>query len=247
MLTNQSFLGDLETAAAEPHSDQQCSAALRRVTDLFLAHAERFSDQQIGVFDDVFSGLIAKADASALAELSQRLAPFENAPRDIVRHLARNESIAVAGPVLAQSARLTTGDLVDVAGTRSQAHLLAISGRGRLGEFVTDALLQHGEIEVIRCVAGNAGARLSEAGFSTLIRRAEHDERLAEAVGRRPDVPLQLFRQLLLRTSSPLQSRLLAQAPPDRQTEIRRLLSLISNVAGRPATDGRDDAAAERA
>jgi hypothetical protein len=105
-------------------------------------------------------------------------------------------------------------------------------------------LLQHGEVEVVHCVAGNAGARFSEAGFSTLIRRAEHDERLAEAVGRWPDIPLQLFRQLLLRTSSSLQSRLVARAPPDRQAEIMRLLSLISNMAGRP-TDGWDGGAAD--
>ena len=79
---NQSSIADLETAAqSEP--DGQRAATLRRVTDLFLVHADGFSDQQIDVFDDVLVHLITKVESNALAELGGRPAPIENAPRDV--------------------------------------------------------------------------------------------------------------------------------------------------------------------
>jgi hypothetical protein len=46
---------------------------LRRVSDLFLGGAVRFSDEQIGVFDDVLVHLINKIETKALIELSARL------------------------------------------------------------------------------------------------------------------------------------------------------------------------------
>ena len=42
-----------------------------------------------------------------------------------------------------------------------------------------------------------------------------------------------MFRKLLLRAPEAVRSRLLAAALPERQAEIRRMLSLISNEAGR--------------
>jgi hypothetical protein len=41
---------------------------------------------------------------------------------------------------------------------------------------------------------------------------------------------------LLLKATGPVRSRLLAAALPERQAEIRRMLSLISNEAGRPGS-----------
>ena len=96
------------------------------------------------VFDDVLGKLIHRIETKALAELSSRLAPIDNAPIDVIRRLARNDEIIVAGPVLATSARLTASDLIEVAETKSQRHLLAISGRSQLEEAVTDVLLTHG-------------------------------------------------------------------------------------------------------
>jgi uncharacterized protein (DUF2336 family) len=175
-------------------------------------------------------------DGKARAALAGRLAPVENAPAGTVRRLALDEDIAVAGPILMQSARLTTGDLVAIAKIKSQAHLSAIAGRAQLGEFVTDALLQNGDGAVVHAVAGNAGACVSESGFSILLQRAEKNGSLAEMVGLRPDIPLQPFRKLLLRASEVVRWRLLAAAPPERQIEIRRMLSLIANEASRGAT-----------
>src|SRR6202020_1942000 len=102
--------------------------------------------------------------------LSSRLAPIDSAPVEVIRRLARNDEISVAGPVLTASSSLTANDLIEVAGTKSQSHLLAISGRAQIDETVTDVLLTRGNSEVTNRLATNAGARFSEKGFETLVK-----------------------------------------------------------------------------
>lgn len=112
--TRSELFDELELAIQGGSAERRLQT-LRRVTDLFLGGADRFNDEQIGVFDDVLGHLIRKIEARALIELSVRLAPLDNAPIEAVRQLARHDAIAVAGPVLAESARLTTADLVEIA------------------------------------------------------------------------------------------------------------------------------------
>src|SRR5271156_6759965 len=139
---------------------------LQRLTALFLAGADAYSDAHVDVFDDVFGLLIKEIETKARAELANRLAHVSNAPLNVIRALASDDDIAVAGPVLKLAPRLQEADLVDLAKTKGQAHLQAISTRQALGEAVTDVLVRRGDREVARNVAGNRGARLSEAGFS---------------------------------------------------------------------------------
>ncbi len=170
---------------------------LQRITTLFLAGASRYSDEHVDLFDDVFGLLIEEIETKARAELANRLAPVRNAPVKVLRTLAHDDDIAVAGPVLKLAPRLHEADLVDLAETKSQAHLQAISTRQMLGEAVTDVLVRRGDREVARSVADNRGARISETGFFRLVKRAESDGVLAEKVGLRPDIPPPMFRELL--------------------------------------------------
>src|SRR5205823_5070106 len=129
----------------------------------------------VGLFDDVFGRLINEIEVKARAELSNRLAPVSNAPVQVVRRLAKDDDISVAGPILQHSQRLPESDLVHIAKTKSQAHLLVISGRSGIAEPVTDVLVRRGDLHVVRGVADNRSARLSDDGFTELIRRAEKD------------------------------------------------------------------------
>jgi uncharacterized protein (DUF2336 family) len=242
----QSLIGELEDAIKSGTSEKRVET-LRRVTDLFLNDADRLNETQIGLFDDVLCHLIKRIETKALVELSEHLAPVDESPIEVIRRLARNDEITVAGPVLSQSARLTTSDLVEIAGTKSQQHLLAISGRSELEEAVTDVLIERGDRETVHRLARNAGARFSETGFSTLVRNAETDESLAEKLGLRLDIPLRLLRDLLSKATEAVRSRLLALAPAETRSEIQRALARIANEVGREATASRDFSKAQRA
>jgi uncharacterized protein (DUF2336 family) len=239
MSVQQSVIGELEDAIKSGSPEKRVET-LRRVTDLFLNDADRLNEAQIGLFDDVLCHLIKRIETKALAELSGQLAPVDNSPVEVIRRLARHDEIAVAGPVLTQSARLTTGDLVEIAGSKGQQHLLAISGRSQLEEAVTDVLLDRGDREIVHRLARNAGARFSEGGFATLVHNAETDESLAEKLGLRLDIPLRLLRELLLKATEAVRARLLSLAPPETRDEVQRVLAKISNEVSREATASRD-------
>jgi uncharacterized protein (DUF2336 family) len=205
---------------------------LQKITDLFLAGASQFSDDHVGLFDDVFGRLLNEIEATARAELANRLAPVSNAPVQVLRRLAKDDDVSVAGPILQYSRRLAESDLVHIAKTRSQAHLLAISSRSGITEPVTDVLARRGDLQVVRCVADNRSARLSDDGVTELIRRAEKDETLAEGIAGRPDIPAQKLRELLLRAPTVVQQRLLVSARPDIQSGIQNVLTKVSDEAG---------------
>jgi uncharacterized protein (DUF2336 family) len=244
MSASASLIPELEDVI-QRGSPEKCTAALQRITTLFIDGAQRFNEDHVGLFDDVLCQLVTEIESKARVELSKRLAPISNAPAELVRHLAHDNDIAVAGPVLKQSPRLEERDLVNIAETKSQAHLQAISGRKGIGESVTDVLVRRGDQSVARNVADNTTARLSNDAYSALVVRAEKDGILAEKVGRRPDIPPHHFRELLMRATEVVQRRLLATAGPNTQSEIRRVLATISKELNEVATP-RDYSAAQR-
>lgn len=229
-----SLLPELEDVVQHGSAEKRAET-LRRITSLFLDGASSFRDQHVALFDDVIGYLIEEIEAKALAELARRIAPVPNAPVGVVNKLANNDDIEVAGPVL-QQARLEEPELMRIAETKSQAHLLAVSTRLGIGEALSDILVARGDREVARSIATNQNARLSEQAFTTLVQRAEQDGVLAEKVGQRTDIPPRLFRQLLMQASDVVQKRLLAQAKPDTQLEIRKILAKVTDeVAAKAA------------
>lgn len=218
-----SLISELDEALSGTNSTRRVET-LRRVTDLFLANADRYDPGQIEIFDDVLGRMIEYIEDHALAELSRRLAPVGNAPPNLVRNLAMRDAIDIAGPVIEQSNSLTTPDLVAIAATKSQDHLLAMSGRGGLEEAVTDVLVERGNAAVARKVAVNQSAQFSQGGLSALVERASRDDDLAESLKRRTDIPPLLFQTLIRTATAIVRPRLLAAVDPEFDEEIAAAL-----------------------
>jgi uncharacterized protein (DUF2336 family) len=136
-----SLLPELEDVVQHGSAEKRAET-LRRITTLFLDGASSFHAKHIALFDDVIGCLIEEIEA--LAELARRIAPVANAPAGVVSTLAKNDDIAVAGPVLKQ-ARLADRDLLYIAENKSQAHLLAMSTRQRISEALSDILVSRGD------------------------------------------------------------------------------------------------------
>ena len=206
------LLDELQTTLAHGTVARRVET-LRRVTDLFINNAVDYSDAQIAVFDDVFACLLEQLEASARAVLAERLGPVATAPPRVVRTLAFDDLIEVAAPVLSQSDRLDDPSLIENARTKSQAHLLAISVRKVLSGAVTDALVTHGNDEVVRNTASNPGAEFSEGGYSMLVSRAERDDGIATCVGLRRSIPRYHYLKLVAKASAAVRARLDAAHP----------------------------------
>jgi uncharacterized protein (DUF2336 family) len=248
------IVDEVETAINAGSAEKRLET-IKRVTDLFLASAGSFDSEQIKLFDVVLERLVktieirAIADVSAriaLAEMSSQLAPIAQSPPSVIRRLAKNDEIAVAGPVLAESARLSTADLVEIAETKGEQHLLAVSGRWWLNEVVTDAILARRYPTVSRRIVNNPGARVSAAGFAIVVAQSESDPELAVETGIRVDLPPELRHQLLSRATEDVRSRLLVRAPPHVFEEIRSAIAAVAAGVNREMSRARDFTAAKR-
>jgi uncharacterized protein (DUF2336 family) len=253
MDTNLSIADEVEAAIAAGTSEK-CSETAERVTALFLASAGQYNDELIALFGDVFERLInsielrALADVSAkiaLAELSSQLAPVPQAPATIIRRLARHEDVTVAGPVLTEAPRLTNEDLVEIAQSRGEKHLLAICGRWWLQEIVTDALLARRFPSVSRRLVENPGARVSPAGFAMIVGQAAADPELAVVTGIRADLPADLRTKLLRQATDAVRTRLLSRAPAYLFEELRAAIASASASVEREMAKPRDFAGAK--
>lgn len=208
-----------------------------RVTELYFTSIDLLKDEHVAFFDDVLGLLVDHVDTQTRTELSQRIASLELAPFKLIRHLANDDEIAVAGPVISRSGQLTSDDLTMLAKTKSQAHLLAISGRDQLDATVTDALVDRGDSDVVRNVAKNAGAEFNNDCFARLAQRAQGDDLLAESVGSRPDIPVNILRALASHATDTVRSRILAAASPEMKAEIE---SALDNEARNTSVSIRD-------
>lgn len=192
---------------------------LRSVTDVFMAGARTYSDEQVAIFDEVLTQLASEIEKDVRVRLAQKMAGLQRAPRRLVRSLAFDPDIEVAAPVLIRSQELSEADLVENVRRMSQAHLLAIAQRVELSEEVTDALIGRGDMRVVRCVVRNRRARFSLPGCEKLLVRARRDRTLEMELARREDLPRQIYVKLLQNASAAVRARLEA-AHPDLAAEI---------------------------
>src|SRR5437868_5473274 len=125
-VVERSIVDEVEAAINTGSAEKRLETA-KRVTNLFLASAGSFNNEQVELFDEVLERLVktieirAIADIGAciaLAEMSEQLAPIAQAPPGVVRRLAKNDEIKIAGPVLKESARLRDEALIEIAETK---------------------------------------------------------------------------------------------------------------------------------
>lgn len=223
-----SLLTEVEDAIANGEASRR-NEILRRVTDLFIIGAPSYSDDEIDVFDDVITRLAMEIELSARVLLAERLAPVPNAPPKIIRALAFDDEIDVARPVLTQSDCLDDPTLVENAKCKGQEHMLAISRRRSLSEAVTDVLVERGDRVVALSIVENPGARFSESGFATLVKRSDGDDMLAARVGARSEIPPHLFLKLLATASQAVRIKLAAVHPHAKAA----VHQVVDEVAGR--------------
>jgi uncharacterized protein (DUF2336 family) len=219
--------------------------AVRRIADLFVQGAARFSDEHIAVFDGVLLRLVPEIDVEMRSELARRFCSLGNAPPRLIAQLARDEDIGIAGPLLRRSSQIGETTLVDLAGSRGQTHLIAISERPEVTPPVSDVIVRRGDHDVLRAIAVNVGAQFSPAGFSGLVRRAAEDVLLATAVSGRDDLSPPRLKELLASASDPVRRRLVETAQPSARIAINRALR---ELAGAPQQSGvtRDFTPAQR-
>lgn len=180
------------------------------VTGLFVQGAESYRTEEIAVFNTILEAMLSSMETGQKQQVAEQLSEIDTASHKLAVALAR-DNIDIATPMLTQSDVLKSDDLLKLARTMGQGHLLALSKRKHLEAKVTDVLLERGEQPVKRSVASNSGAEFSEWGAKLLLKLAEGDEHIRDALMERTDI-----------TEADLE-RLISHMPAKQQTQIRKL------------------------
>ncbi len=203
-------LHDLIELAQEPSSEKR-RELLRGVTDLFFTTDEPHAMGELGLFDDVMTQLAGEMEEAVKVELAQRMAAAPAPPRQLIRNLARDESIAVARTVLEGSQALTEDDLLAVARTRGQDHLRAISQRPTVSMAVSEAIVERGDDATVGVLVRNQGAEMSRETHEMVVDRAVDNPDLHEAVVSHRNLPADLLNEMYFVVEARLRDQILAR------------------------------------
>jgi uncharacterized protein (DUF2336 family) len=205
---SNSRLLDLISLAKEPSSAKR-RELLREVTDLYFGGPVA-NPTELALFDSVLTQLSSEMEEAVRAALSARFADATVAPKRLIFTLA-NDTLEVAGPVLARSSALSEEDLLHVVKTQGQGHLRAVSQRREVSETVSEVIVDRGDDDTLGVLLRNDGARLSRNASETAVERAQKNPALHEAVVRRRTLPPDLLNEMYFVVEVQLRQRILEE------------------------------------
>ncbi|NQU72261.1 MAG: DUF2336 domain-containing protein, partial [Rhodospirillales bacterium] len=159
--------------AKDPDDETRCQVAGK-----IAALAPNLSEEDRETVGDIVTDILMTLANDQLARvrkiLSEELKDVDNVSPDVIGRLARDENLAVAGPVLQASPLLSDELLVEIIKSQPvQGALSAISRRAALGENVSDAIIETDDGAAITELLKNGGAQIREETLDDLIERAD--------------------------------------------------------------------------
>ena len=146
------FFQEVEFAITRSSGERRAEMA-KHLADLLSANANRYSDDEMTLIDDVFARLVIAIEESlAGTARNAARAAVQGASAGSSAHwhaTTPSWSLRPSSP----SARLAGPHLDQMCRAKSQDHLLAISRRKALGEIVTDILVERGDRRVVLSTA----------------------------------------------------------------------------------------------
>jgi uncharacterized protein (DUF2336 family) len=178
-------------ALAREKSELARSHLFEVMGDMFMDQARILTTQERSLMVDILEKLITEVSHDIRIRLSQRIANAVSLPRELAVLLA-NDEIDVAAPILMQCAALQQIDLIEVIHQRSRQHMLAIAMRRDLSLQVSDALVDSGDVDVIRTLLENHDAQISAATLAYIVEQSKTIDDFQGPLVRRHDLPREL-------------------------------------------------------
>ena len=165
--------------------------------------------------------------------LSEALKDVAHAPPEVIKRLALDTEIDVAGPVLEFSPVLTDRDLIEIIEqTPADGGLNAISRRAGVSEAVADAVVATNDISAIGDLLGNDSAQIREETLDGLVERAPEVELWHAPLVGRPHLPAHAVSKLAMFVANNLLETLQGRQDLDDET-LRAVKSAVrSKLSG---------------
>ncbi len=178
------------------------------IGDLFSKQDKVLTERERALMSEILSKLIRDCEMAVRRDLGERLSKAPNPPHDLIVALA-NDEIEVAEPILMKSRVLRDTELIRIIRHRTQQHQLAIAMRRSISAHVSDALVETGNIDVIKTLIENPDARISESTMEYLAEESRRVDTYQEPLLKREDLKPKLAERMYLRVSAALRSYIL--------------------------------------
>ena len=195
---------DVELLLDEPTAEDRAKTAAKIAADFDEGHMDAAARE---VAEDIFRSLARDVEVRVRKALSENLKESRILPHDVALTLA-NDVIEVAEPLLKLSQVLTDEDLVEIVRTQPMTSLAAVAQRETVAEAVSEALVDHGNEDVVVTLVSNKGAEVSEATFEKVLDVYPENDRVKESVAHRDKLPVKLAERLVTMVSAHLQEHL---------------------------------------
>lgn len=227
MGTSLRKLESLVELAGETSSERR-RELLRDIADVFLESPDTYSSTELQYFGDIMGKVAYDLERQVREELACKLADQEAAPPELIRRLAGDE-IEVAQPVIAQSPVLKEADLIEIAETRGQEHMFAMTGRPDIGENLSDVLVDKGDDRVVEGLVRNDKAKIAPVTLKKVVVRAETSPSLQGPLVERPDLPAALMKDMLVFVSEDIRARILDQTNQVNADKLDKILGDVGS------------------
>lgn len=165
------------------------------VTDMCLA--QQLSPSADPVAGELLITLSSAIDTETKIAMVKKLSASDWAPHSAIRHFAFDD-IKVACIVIAKSQLLNEQDMIALAQTGSSDHRRLLASRPNLCLSVSDVLAKPAEAVILRALANNDTAQISETTLNICLTVAKDHLKLREALARRHDLSTDYATQLCI-------------------------------------------------
>jgi uncharacterized protein (DUF2336 family) len=170
-----------------PHKPEARTAIVRRLCEIVSWPESRIPNYERQLAADILVGLLRTSNVELRRQCAQGLILINDAPKALLRYLARDE-IEVAGPLLENGVGFDDSDLIAAVRSGVLPHWMMLARRKNLGEAVTDALMQTGDIALMETVLRNNSSKLSTQGIGIAVARSRQAASLPNLLVKRNEL-----------------------------------------------------------
>ncbi len=185
---DMSDMGRLAQLAMNPSGRASREEIYLAVASLYRIQGSGINERERNLMRDILRRLTKDVEMAIRIAVAQRLADDVSAPQDLIMMLV-DDAIEVARPLILRSPLLREEDMLELIAHAGVAHQEAVAGRPHIGERVTEALVACEAESVLMALVRNATAKISQAGYASLVEKSRRFAGLQEPLAGRPDLP----------------------------------------------------------
>lgn len=223
-------------ALARDKSVEGRTRLVQIVGDLFFDTDNVLRDSERSIMTDILRQVIHDVEMRVRQALAERMAVATNAPKDLISVLA-NDEIEVAHPILTQSTVLQDIELIEIIEHRTLAHQLAIAMRVFLSETVSDALIDTGNVDVIKTLLENDNAEISGTAMEYLVEQSQSIDEIQVPLVHRGDLSPDLAKRMYWWVSAALRKHIIEHYRIDAADLDEKIQDAIEDILGAGQSD----------